>query len=127
VRLLVCGGRDYSDYTKVYTEIARALDWVSSGDEPNDSWLPPKDTVIISGGATGADSIAVDWAVIHWVPREVYKADWERHGKAAGPIRNKRMLVEGKPDMVLAFPGGPGTANMVDQALKAGVPVRCIS
>lgn len=44
-------------------------------------------------------------------------------GKAAGPIRNQRMLDDGKPDRVLAFPGGRGTANMVKLAKAAGVPV----
>lgn len=46
------------------------------------------------------------------------------NGKAAGPIRNQRMLDEGKPDLVVAFPGGRGTADMVRRAKAAGVPVR---
>jgi UDP-N-acetylmuramoylalanine-D-glutamate ligase len=57
------------------------------------------------------------------IPVETYEADWDTHGKAAGPIRNKRMLDEGKPDLVVAFPGGRGTANMISQARKAGVEV----
>ncbi|MEM9912925.1 MAG: hypothetical protein AAF922_19365 [Pseudomonadota bacterium] len=44
-------------------------------------------------------------------------------GRAAGPIRNKEMLDEGCPDLVVAFPGGRGTANMVKQAQAAGVEV----
>lgn len=127
MRLLVCGGRDYSDRARVFNEIAIALNWVSSGEEANDTWLPPRGTVIIAGGARGADTIAIDWAVVNWVEFEVYKADWNKHGKAAGHIRNKQMLVEGKPDLVLAFPGGKGTANMIKQAKDAGVPVKCIS
>lgn len=50
-------------------------------------------------------------------------ADWKKHGKAAGPIRNGIMLRDGKPDMVVAFPGGRGTANMVDQARLADLIV----
>lgn len=53
-----------------------------------------------------------------------YPADWEKHGRAAGPIRNEKMLIVGTPDMVLAFPGGRGTADMIRKAEAAGLPVR---
>jgi len=43
---------------------------------------------------------------------------------AAGPIRNQWMLKYGKPDLVLALPGGAGTASMIDLASKAGVPFK---
>ena len=57
------------------------------------------------------------------VPFDVYMADWKRLGRKAGPIRNQRMLVEGKPDLVVAFPGGKGTAGMVTLARNASVEV----
>jgi UDP-N-acetylmuramoylalanine-D-glutamate ligase len=50
-------------------------------------------------------------------------ADCETHGRSADPIRNRRTLDEGKPDLVVAFPGGRGTAHMVSQARAAGVRV----
>lgn len=87
------------------------------------TWLPPPDTVIIHGAATGADSLANRWAVVNWVRSEEYPADWKKHGAAAGPIRNQRMIDEGKPDLVVAFPGGKGTADMVSRAKAAGVRV----
>lgn len=58
------------------------------------------------------------------VPVRVFKADWDKHGKAAGPIRNQQMLDEGKPDLVLAFAGGKGTDDMCRRARAAGVEVR---
>jgi hypothetical protein len=58
------------------------------------------------------------------VPIDVYVAQWKKHGRAAGPIRNQRMLDEGKPDLVVAFPGGRGTADMIRRAERAGVPVQ---
>jgi hypothetical protein len=58
------------------------------------------------------------------VPIDVYVAQWKKHGRAAGPIRNQRMLDKGKPDLVVAFPGGRGTADMIRRAERAGVPVR---
>lgn len=69
------------------------------------------------------DALAHDWAVVNWTQFEEYKADWDTYGLAAGPLRNQRMLDEGKPDVVLAFPGGKGTADMVARARKAGVRV----
>lgn len=81
---------------------------------------------VICGGARGADSIAYGWAVEHGVSYRVFMADWETHGKAAGPIRNKRMLEEGQPNLVLAFTNdlskSAGTRNMVALARDAGVP-----
>ena len=80
-------------------------------------------TVLIEGGAQGTDRFARFWAERSGIRIETYDADWEHQGKAAGAIRNKRMLDEGKPEMVIAFPGGKGTLNMISQALRAGVPV----
>jgi hypothetical protein len=57
------------------------------------------------------------------IPCSVYMADWDGLGRKAGPIRNQRMLDEGKPDLVIAFPGGRGTADMVRRAREAGVEV----
>ena len=79
---------------------------------------------LVHGAAHGADTLAGEWAKIRGVPVEVYPAEWTTFGRAAGPIRNKRMLVQGKPDSVVAFPGGLGTAGMVRLATQAGVPVR---
>ena len=107
MRILVCGGRDYSDAKGVKTIL--------------DEY---KIDLIIQGGATGADRLAYDYAVENNIEVETYMADWKKHKKAAGPIRNKQMLVEGKPDLVIAFPGGKGTQNMLEQAKRAKVDCR---
>ena len=108
MRVLVCGGRTYSDRRT----LASTLDK-----------LTPKPALIIAGAAPGADTLAAEWAVSRCVESAAFYADWELHGKAAGPMRNRRMLEEGKPDLVVAFPGGSGTADMVRQAKAAGVRV----
>ncbi len=77
----------------------------------------------INGGAAGADYLAWYWSGRFGIPCTVYKAEWDRQGKQAGPIRNQKMLDEGKPDLCIAFPGGVGTIDMLFRALKAGV--RC--
>ncbi len=82
--------------------------------------------VIIEGGAPGADRMSREWARVghkHSADVETYEAEWDNFGTMAGPMCNKRMLDEGKPDLVLAFPGGRGTADMVRKARKAGVEV----
>jgi len=124
MRVLVCGGRNYADKAKVYATLnALCLDRGMKGDEDAyGNWMP-KDMRIIHGGAPGADALADDWAVVNWVPVDEFKADWTMHGPAAGPIRNQHMLDEGKPDLVVAFPGGRGTADMVRRARDAGVEV----
>lgn len=108
MRVLVCGGRNYSD--KPF--LNRVLNEVHKG---------YRITTIIEGDASGADRLAGIWARLHNVPNLKFPARWRVHGRAAGPIRNKQMLDEGEPDLVIAFPGGKGTANMVAQAERAGV------
>lgn len=108
-RVLVCGGRDYADEARVFAEL-------------ND--LDPD--FLIEGGAGGADTLAWRWANCKLPPdrRLTISAEWDRYGKAAGPMRNQRMLDEGKPDLVLAFPGGKGTADMIRRAKRAGIQVK---
>lgn len=78
---------------------------------------------IIHGAAPGADSVAARWAERHGVPTLPFPADWKRHGKAAGPKRNARMIAEGRPDIVIAFAGGRGTRDCVDRSRAAGIDV----
>lgn len=117
MRVLVCGGRDFTDREAVFSEI----DAINNGDSEGHG--PSEITCIIHGCASGADTLASEWARLRGVPVEGYRAEWEKHGRRAGPLRNQRMLDEGEPDHVVAFPGGRGTADMVRRARKAGVYV----
>jgi len=110
VRLLVCGGRNYSDREKLFA----ALDAIHAATPV---------TVVIHGGASGTDALAGAWATERGIMVQVFEADWPSHGRAAGPIRNQAMLLEGRPDLVVAFPGGRGTGNMMGQARVAGMRV----
>jgi len=67
--------------------------------------------------------LAQEWAEARGVPCEVYLANWAELGRKAGPIRNQQMLDEGRPTLVVAFPGGRGTADMIRRARSAGVEV----
>lgn len=120
MRILVCGGRNYTNKDRVYEVLC------DLAEVDDNNWLG-KDVTIIHGGATGADQFADDWAVTYWKEILVYPARWDIYGNAAGPIRNQLMLDEGKPDLVVAFPGGKGTQDMISRALKANIPVRVIN
>lgn len=110
MRVLVCGGRAYGDRDRVYA----VLDKLHA--DAGVSYL-------CEGGARGADQYAREWAYKENISQDTFQADWENQGSFAGPARNTRMLNEGKPDVVVAFPGGRGTADMVKKARRAGVEV----
>jgi hypothetical protein len=140
MRVLVCGGRKYGklppqhlrqgpewearlkEYEHVMATLERFAVENSACYKPDDNWLP-FDIEIVSGCATGADSVAIDWAVVNWCHWLEFPAEWDKHGKKAGFIRNQKMLDEGKPDVVIAFPGGNGTKDMIRRAEAAGVKV----
>lgn len=110
MRVLVCGGRHYRNAAFVFLTLDRLH-------------RERQFSELMQGGARGADSLARDWALTKSeIVRFQCKADWDKYGNAAGAIRNKRML-EWHPALVVAFPGGKGTADMVRQARAAGVEV----
>lgn len=124
VRVLVFGGRNYADRRKVYEVLDRL-----HAQTPID--------VIIEGEATGADTLAREWAESRGVSVEPYPADWgnvsrpgavvrrNRSGKlydaAAGSLRNEKMLRIGKPDRAIGFPGGRGTLDMARKCVEHGL------
>ena len=112
MKVLVCGGRDFND-----------VDWLESELDYLDSRLPERITLVIEGGAKGADSIAGRWADFHKINHLRVPAKWDKYGKSAGYKRNAEMLTF-EPDYVLAFPGGKGTKMMCELARKEGVFVK---
>ena len=132
MRILVCGGRAFADYGWLTHVLDAYLAEAS---------LSVAKLELIGGGARGADSLAHRWATERQIPFHEFKARWDdtkhpqadvrfnrKDGKpynaAAGFIRNQRMVDEGRPDIVIAFPGGGGTRDMMLRATEAGVPVR---
>ena len=111
MKVLICGSRNFAD-KKLMLGVMKTL---------------PKDTIIIEGEAMGADSLARDIALELNFVVEKFPADWDKHGKSAGPIRNQKMLIEGKPQRVLAFfydmENSIGTWDMVRKSQKAGLTV----
>jgi hypothetical protein len=105
-RILVCGGRNYFDQARVHATL--------------DQYQP---TTIIHGAARGADTLAANYARAKNIEEIACPADWAKYGLKAGFYRNQQMLNDHKPDLVIAFPGGRGTADMVRRAHKAKVAV----
>lgn len=108
-KLLVCGGRNFEEHE--YLE--RILD--SIREEFNVG-------TVIHGNARGADRLAGEWAKLRGLKVISVDANWKEYGRAAGMIRNQAMI-ELKPDLVVAFPGGKGTLNMMNLALKNRIPL----
>lgn len=107
--VLVCGGRDFSNADAV----SRAFSTTCT-------------SVVIEGGARGADTLARNEAVRRGIHVATVPALWDKYGKSAGYKRNAAML-DLKPDLCVAFPGGKGTAMMVKLCQDAGIPVRIIN
>jgi hypothetical protein len=109
MKVLVCGGRHYDNWNGLLVQL-------------DDLHGVYGFTELIHGGAAGADTLAAAWASLRGVRSKRFRAFWLKEGKSAGPRRNRRMLDYG-PGLVVAFPGGKGTADMVAQAEKARVKV----
>jgi predicted Rossmann-fold nucleotide-binding protein len=110
-RILICGGRNFKDYDLFISTMLSLQQWFA------------KEFVVIQGGASGADRMGMMWAINQGAPMFQVPANWQFYGNRAGTLRNKWMLQFGLPDLVIAFPGGPGTANMVNEAKVWGVDV----
>lgn len=104
MKLLICGDRNWNNKK-------RMKDIISN--------LNPQPSLIIQGGASGADSLAGIIAYELEIKCLIFPARWEVFGKAAGPIRNRQMIAE-KPDLVFAFHSNieksKGTKDMINVA-----------
>lgn len=128
MKIIVAGGRDFNNF-KLLTKTL---------DSFVEEYLKDKEIVVVSGGAKGADSLGEAWyherlANSFWKlyasswDLKVFPANWEKHGKAAGPIRNAEMAEFA--DMLIAFWDGKssGTKNMIQTALKKGLLVKVVT
>lgn len=115
-KILICGDRDWDDRT--------TMGWFINSLQQN--------TIIVNGGAEGADKMSTDLAILFGFEYKEYYADWETFGDSAGPRRNKEMLEDNRDlDLVVAFHNdilnSKGTADMVKRAKDRGVEVRLIT
>ena len=108
--VIVCGGRDYLDREHVFAVM-------------DEEHTQNPITLLMHGGAPGADRLAYEWAIVNHIGTREYAARWGKHGRAAGPLRNERMAKAGA-HLCIAFPGGPGTRSMTELAQRHNIPTR---
>lgn len=120
MRLVVSGGRFFNDVPLLW----RTLDDIHESTPVQLLVEGASDDV--TGPYVGADYWAHQWALARQVPCLRCRAEWTKHGKAAGPIRNGEMLTGYLPDRLVAFPGNRGTADMIRQAEKAGIVIQTV-
>lgn len=108
MKVIIAGTRDFNDYHAVKSTVSRTC-WEL--------------TEVVSGGASGADALGEEYAMHNGIALKIFKADWDKHGKAAGPIRNREMAQYA--DGLIAFWDGlsKGTMNMIQEARNAGLKV----
>jgi hypothetical protein len=113
MKLAIVGSRDFTDYELFKNEMKKYLDEVTI-------------TEIVSGGATGTDSLAERLANEYSIDFVVYYPEWSVYGKGAGPVRNKKIV--NRCDKMIAFPSkiGKGTQNAIQQCIQAGKTVDVI-
>ena len=113
MKLAVVGSRDFSNYQLMEQVLSQ---WTDGGHIEE----------IISGGASGADSLARDYAKEHNIPLIEFLPNWKLYGKSAGPLRNKDIV--DRADEVVAFWNGvsAGTKSTIDLAKKSGKPCKII-
>lgn len=118
MNIIVCGGRHFAQVALLW----RTLDGLDTpagiirrvADGASDD---------VTGPYVGADYWGHQWALARGKATSRYHADWKAHGRSAGPRRNEFMLKEVRPEIVVAFQGGSGTASMIGIAHRAGVRV----
>lgn len=117
MRVLICGSRNWHDAQPI-REVLEDLA------ERNET------LVVIHGDAPGADRLAKRLAIEQGAEVIDEPADWEKYGKAAGPIRNQKMLDDHDPDEIWAFRcsgKSNGTDDMVRRGRAANIPTHVVN
>jgi len=132
MRLAVCGGRAFPDRQFVYDTLDRLHHDHVDGllCDPGITELAAGDAgklAPLSGRLLGVDLQALTWADSNDIPRQRFIADWTSYGRGAGPVRNRKMLDDFQPDLLVVFPGGAGTADCKRAALERSIEILEVS
>lgn len=115
VKLAIVGSRYFSDYDVVAKHVKEYIDSIGAP------------SMIISGGATGVDSLAVQYADKYEIPKLVFKPQWGKYGKAAGPIRNKLIVNECTHLIAFMAEDSVGTKDTVEYAKSVNRPMTIVN
>lgn len=123
IKLIIAGGRDFNDYSLLENEVMKFIIEIANGRKLNRF----NDLTIISGKASGADSLGIDFATDHWIGVEEYPADWDKYGKSAGPIRNEEMAKNATHCIVFWDGKSRGSKNMIETAQKYNLTLKIVN
>lgn len=121
-KIIIAGGRDFNDYPLLEIEVKKFIVEMAQGKKLNRF----RDLTIISGNAIGADRLGEQFATENWIGIENYPADWDKYGKAAGPIRNEEMAKNATHCIVFWDGKSRGTKNMIENAQKYKLVLKII-
>lgn len=108
MRTIIAGGRTITDVAELELAIK------------NSGFII---TEVISGGAAGVDSLGIAWANANALPLTIVMAEWDAHGKAAGPIRNAEMAASAEA-LILVWDGmSRGSSDMLRKAAAKGLKI----
>ena len=116
-RLVVAGCRNYTDYLRVSREIKKYIEELGSG----------YSIIIVSGCSNGTDALGERFADNHKLKVEKYPAEWNKYGRAAGPLRNAQMAKVADGIIVFWDGASKGTKNMIESAKKENKPCTIIN
>lgn len=108
MKTIIAGMRDFHHYKTLLSAAQKC---------------PFEITSVVSGGAKGVDALGERFAADHSLPIERYPADWKKHGRAAGPIRNAEMAENAEALLAIWDGKSRGTGNMIFNAKKRGLAV----
>jgi len=108
MKVIIAGGRDYHNYETLLEAITESQFDI---------------TTVVSGGANGVDALGERYAEEMNKTLNVYEADWATHGRAAGPIRNRKMAENAEALIAIWDGQSRGTKNMIETATKKGLRV----
>lgn len=113
MKIIVAGSREFEDYEMLKNKLDKLL-------------INQKEIQIVSGGCRGADELGERYAKEKGYSIKVFKADWNKYGKKAGPLRNRQMAEYA--DGLVAFykEGSRGTKNMIEEATEKKLKIRII-
>lgn len=114
MRLGIVGYRNYNDYENFCIEVNKYLNGV-------------KPEMIISGGATGVDTMAQRYAQEYNIKMEIYLAEWNKYGKKAGPLRNSQIIKYSTDILAFVSKKSIGTIDTINKAIKENKKIKIIN
>ena len=116
IRFIVAGSRDFNDYELLKSEMDAILRFYDIKTE----------VTIISGGCRGADALGERYARENGIPLEIFEAEWDKYGRAAGPIRNEKMVEYSNAVICFWDNKSRGTFSLIKLANKHKKPIKII-